>query len=277
MNARLTLIALIIAGLGQWTGPAKAATSDWFIMPGGKMRLVATTNLDSLNIDAALEIHLEKGWKTYWRSPGDSGIPPQFSFIGSTNVENTTVEFPTPSFFTELETRIIGYKKKVIFPISVRIARQFQPTLLKLSAIIGVCAEICVPVQAKLLLNESGLIGPSADVLRTINDAKSSLPSGPSEDFGVESAKWDASKPGEIRISSRVPDGSKSIQLHVEGPTDWYLLPAKMDKNAESDGKVIFNLDILDIPKDANPSSTELRFTLVADGRGVEQLLTPDQ
>ncbi len=277
MIARLTLIALIVIGLGQLTDPAKAASSDWFTMPGGKMRLVAAANPDNLNIDAALEVHLEKGWKTYWRSPGDSGIPPQFSFTGSTNVENTTVGFPTPAFFTELDTRIVGYKKKVVFPISVRIARQFKPTLLKLSAIIGVCAEICVPVQAKLLLNESGIIGPSPDVLRTINDAKNSLPSGPSVDFAVESAKWDSSRPGEIRISSRVPDGSKSIQMHVEGPADWYLLPAKPDEEPASDGKMIFNLDISDIPKDANPASTELRFTLVADGRGVEQLLTPEQ
>ena len=53
---------------------------------GAKLRLIAQTSFDGKSFDAGLQIELEPGWKTYWRSPGSSGLPPQFSFSGSTNV-----------------------------------------------------------------------------------------------------------------------------------------------------------------------------------------------
>ena len=37
-----------------------------------------------------------RGWHTYWRYPGDSGVPPQFNFAGSRNVKHVDVLWPAP-------------------------------------------------------------------------------------------------------------------------------------------------------------------------------------
>ncbi|HAY91599.1 MAG TPA: hypothetical protein DCY34_08055, partial [Rhodobacteraceae bacterium] len=48
---------------------------------------------------AGLVLELEDGWKTYWRSPGASGFPPQFDFSTSKNVEDISIEWPAPNIF----------------------------------------------------------------------------------------------------------------------------------------------------------------------------------
>ena len=54
---------------------------------------------------AGIELTLQPGWKTYWRYPGDSGIPPRFDFSGSTNVQSATVAWPACAFATSTLTR----------------------------------------------------------------------------------------------------------------------------------------------------------------------------
>ncbi|MCX8508161.1 MAG: protein-disulfide reductase DsbD family protein, partial [Rhodobacteraceae bacterium] len=36
---------------------------------------------------AALRLTMAPGWKTYWRAPGDAGIPPRFDWTGSANLK----------------------------------------------------------------------------------------------------------------------------------------------------------------------------------------------
>lgn len=276
MLSRILLTVIIALALtGSPPRMAEAASSLWFKMAGGEMRLVTAAQPDSRQLKAALEIKLDKGWKTYWRSPGESGIPPQFSFSGSKNVANVQVEFPVPSYFTDLDTKIVGYKNRVVFPISVTLGRENQPVVLNLDAFIGICEEVCVPVQAKLKVSEPGTRSPTFEISRVINDAAGTLPSKPGADLQIVSANWQEGKPDTLLITSLVPEGIGEIQLYVEGPREWYLLPAKLVDH--DSGQARFVLDITDIPKDAKPASTELKFTLVAGGRGIEQLLTPQK
>lgn len=59
---------------------------------------------------AGLMLTLTPGWKTYWRAPGDSGIPPVFSWDGSKNLDDVTVLYPVPQVFHDGGGRTIGYK-----------------------------------------------------------------------------------------------------------------------------------------------------------------------
>src|SRR4029079_14975580 len=60
---------------------------------------------------AAVEIKLQDGWKTYWRYPGDSGVPPALDFSKSRNVKSVTVLYPAPSKFPDgAGGNSIGYK-----------------------------------------------------------------------------------------------------------------------------------------------------------------------
>ncbi len=266
-------ISLIVLFGGFGHISAEAASSEWFDTKGAKMRLITATRPESQRIDAALEVLLEKGWKTYWRSPGESGIPPFFDFAQSSNIVDAKVKFPTPTYFNELGIEIVGYKNRVVFPIELQIGTFGKPTVLQLRTVIGICGEVCIPVQAKISVKESGNIGPTFDVSQALNEAAASLPSKPIEELQVVSAGWNKNEPSKLNIEARVSESSKNVQLHVEGPVDWYLLPAKL---AERKGNVAnFVLDITDIPKDADPATTNFRFTLVADGRGIEQELSP--
>ncbi|NNK79690.1 MAG: hypothetical protein HKP40_13380 [Litoreibacter sp.] len=97
----------------------------------------------------ALRIVLAPGWKTYWRAPGDSGIPTQLSWRGSQNVAAAQIQWPRPEIFHSFGMRSIGYRGEVVLPIMIRtknpgdISAEAKITL-------GVCQEICMPLSFRL-------------------------------------------------------------------------------------------------------------------------------
>ena len=98
-----------------------------------------------------LDIKLKDGWKTYWKIPGDAGLPPSLDWSGSSNL-NTTPEilWPTPVRFEKYGIQNIGYKKHVIFPIKIKVTDKNKDTQLKLNLTLLICDEICVPFQQKI-------------------------------------------------------------------------------------------------------------------------------
>ena len=74
-------------------------------------------NNGDAHLRAGIEIKMQPGWKTYWRYPGDSGVPPAFDFSGSENLKTATVLYPAPHLFTDETGQSLGYKDAVIFPL----------------------------------------------------------------------------------------------------------------------------------------------------------------
>ena len=98
---------------------------------------------------AGVTIHLAPGWKTYWRAPGDGGIPPRFNWSGSQNIRGALVQFPVPGVSMINGIRTIGYKDAVTLPIRFRTVDPTKPVKLRGEVELGVCKEICVPVSLK--------------------------------------------------------------------------------------------------------------------------------
>ncbi|WP_439156077.1 protein-disulfide reductase DsbD domain-containing protein [Yoonia sp.] len=96
---------------------------------------------------AGLRITLKPGWKTYWRAPGDAGIPPHFNFAGSDNISTVTPHWPVPVIFDQNGQRSIGYHDGVVFPLKVAAKDANAPLHLAGQIDIGVCEEICIPVS----------------------------------------------------------------------------------------------------------------------------------
>ena len=96
---------------------------------------------------AALRIRLEPGWKTYWRAPGDVGIPPEFDWRASGNLAGAEITWPTPHRFDQGGVTTIGYKDEVILPISFTPAREGQDIALRGTLDMGVCSDVCVPIS----------------------------------------------------------------------------------------------------------------------------------
>ena len=108
---------------------------------------------------AGVLIELEPNWKTYWRVPGDTGIPPQFDWTGSKNNGAIEVGYPVPSRFQDAGGEAIGYHDQVLFPLSVKPEKPDEMVHLQLNMFFAVCNEICIPVKAnaELLLNSSNI------------------------------------------------------------------------------------------------------------------------
>jgi len=143
------LAALIAANL-----PAQGAAGPWQQTETVEGRLIAavegTGSLD--RVPLGLHLKMKPGWKTYWRSPGDAGLPPQLSWEGSGNLAGTDFRWPAPHRFTLFGIETFGYDGEVVFPITAHAAQPGQPLDLKASVDLLVCSEICVPQHLDLTL-----------------------------------------------------------------------------------------------------------------------------
>lgn len=106
----------------------------------------------------ALELQLEPGWKTYWRSPGDTGLPPQFEWQGSRNLAEVTFHWPAPQAIRSGERLEMGYHDSLLLPFTARPADPGQPLQVAAQVELGLCENICVPVRLDLSAPEAGTV-----------------------------------------------------------------------------------------------------------------------
>jgi DsbC/DsbD-like thiol-disulfide interchange protein len=99
---------------------------------------------------AAVELQLAPGWKTYWRSPGDAGIPPTFDWSGSENVKSVHIHWPAPRVFEANGMQTIGYHERLVLPVEVTPEDPSRPVRLSVEMSLGVCDEICMPAFVDL-------------------------------------------------------------------------------------------------------------------------------
>jgi DsbC/DsbD-like thiol-disulfide interchange protein len=147
----LALLAMVLAagrvGLAQ--------SGAWVSGDHSAVRLVGAGE-NGGTWSAGLEITLGDGWKTYWRMPGESGVPPEFDWSNSTNVAAVAVDWPAPSRLHDASSETIGYKGHVVLPLTVTLGDQAKPARLALKLFYAVCKDICVPASAELSLDLDG-------------------------------------------------------------------------------------------------------------------------
>jgi DsbC/DsbD-like thiol-disulfide interchange protein len=137
-----------------------ADISPWDEDMQSAARLIAAQALNTPGgrvFRAGVEIKLKDGWKTYWRYPGDSGVPPVLDFSKSQNVKSVAVLYPAPSRFPDgAGGSSIGYKGDLILPLHVVAEDASRPATLRLKLDYAVCEKLCVPAEAKLELDVTG-------------------------------------------------------------------------------------------------------------------------
>jgi DsbC/DsbD-like thiol-disulfide interchange protein len=150
-----------------------------------------------------LAIELDEGWKTYWRLPGDAGIPPQFDWSKSKNLKSVEVLWPAPHRFNDKGGETIGYKDRVVFPLRIVPENPDQPVELNLSLFFGVCQDICIPGNGELTA-KTGRADPAATALIASFAAK--VPH-----------KVDAASPFRISRAWLSKDRPQSLFVQIEG------------------------------------------------------------
>lgn len=182
MTTRLQLVrsalavAMPLLAAATAAGAAEGAASDWVSGYNSRVRLIAGVDgaAAAPKLVAAVEIETKSDWKTYWRNPGDAGVPPAFDWSKSTNVAAAKVLYPAPSRLVDKSGVTIGYLGRVMFPVLVTPVDASKPVTLKLAIDYGVCKDICVPAQAELTIDISA--GGSGSLPTSIAAALASVP-----------------------------------------------------------------------------------------------------
>ena len=123
--------------------PALAGPTDGIV----DLEILEGWRTDSGTHMAGLQVRLAPGWKTYWRAPGDGGIPPRFGWQGSSNFDGVSMHWPVPEVFIQGDMRSIGYSDVVVIPLELSVTDQEAPVHMRGQLQIGICDEICVPVM----------------------------------------------------------------------------------------------------------------------------------
>jgi DsbC/DsbD-like thiol-disulfide interchange protein len=249
------------ADMTAWQGDARAGVR---IVSGG------TKTDGPPMLRAGVEIRLAHGWKTYWRYPGDSGVPPHFDFAKSENVKSVQLAWPAPERFAEPDGIIIGYRDNVLFPLSIEPKDAAKPVVLRVTLDYAICEKVCIPVQARGELTiKSGATAGSA-IAKAENTVPRVQALGADASLSVKAIhRDDAAKPARVLVDVAAPEGGP-VAIFAEGPSaDWALpVPDKVDGAPAGLQRFSFALDGL--PPGASASGAMLKVTAVAGPEAIE-------
>ncbi len=155
-------MALLLVMLGS-AAPLHAAsqsnmaTGAWVGDPAyGEVRLVSAVsamgNLQELPL--GLEFRLAPGWKIYWRTPGEAGLPPTLDLQMANGAPlQSQIEWPVPKRFNAFGFDNFGYADAVILPVAVRGYDRGAALQIRGQIEALVCSDICVPLAGALRLD----------------------------------------------------------------------------------------------------------------------------
>jgi DsbC/DsbD-like thiol-disulfide interchange protein len=264
LRTNLTAVALALT----FGGAALAAdASPWADDKEAAARLIAGARQDG-KLNAGVEIKMAPGWHTYWRYPGDSGVPPRFDFSGSTNVAAAEVLYPAPHLFSDETGNSLGYTGDVVFPVQVTPREAGKPAVLRVKLDYAICEKLCVPAEAQLELPLDGAAGGHAARLAA---AQARVPKPVAADaLGLSVRRAGNGAKPSVTVDLKPPAG-EPLQVFVEGPTPEWALPIPQPIEGAPAGRqrLRFALDGLPPGTDAK-KPVELTFTVIAGAKAYE-------
>ena len=195
----------------------------WVTLDAARVRLVDGGMTQGHRL-AGVQIELDPGWKTYWRVPGESGVPPLFDWSGSDNLKHAEVLYPAPTRLNDQGGEAIGYKDRVIFPVAVEASDPGKPVALKLDLHFAVCQAICVPAEAALSLTLPAPPAPDAEA-GLVGAAVAKVPAAAAGGLAVTAASLRPAPAGEgydlvVRLEG---SDANEADIFVEGFPDAYF------------------------------------------------------
>lgn len=264
--------ALPLAMIGATA--VQAASSEWATNEGGRMRLVALPPGPDGKVRGALQIEPKAGWITYWREPGDAGIPPKLTFPQTDKVKLNRMAYPTPKRIDTAELKDIGYDAPVAFPFELTLTDPDQPIMLSASAFIGLCLNICIPFQADFVLPLGKDRGTPVEEAMIINSAEAQVPPKPSDDFAV--THYAMVHGGDVlRLTIRLPrQETTKPTVIVTGPEGHVLVDGI---NAQRIGdSYSLDMPVGKLPKGYDIAGKHWGILVISGNRSIETALAFD-
>jgi DsbC/DsbD-like thiol-disulfide interchange protein len=237
-------------------------------------RLFQTETSDGA-LTAGLEIVLADGWKTYWRMPGESGVPPQFDWSGSTNLKSVAIGWPAPRRYHDAAGETIGYTTRVVFPLRIEPVDGAKPVNAVLSLFYAVCKDICIPVEADLALELSPSPQVSLSDKMLLESFAARIPAGPNSSMippieALRMARLANDHVLEVALKHSLP--ATATDIFIEGYAKAYFRkPAPAQAGSEASA---FHLKIDGLDNAAQLRGKQLTVTVVSGAASLVQSLT---
>jgi DsbC/DsbD-like thiol-disulfide interchange protein len=215
----------------------------------------------------ALQVDLAPGWKTYWRAPGEAGIPPHFDWTGSRNLDAVRLHWPRPVVFDQNGMRSIGYVGRMVLPIELTPRQAGQPIELRVQVDLGVCEDICIPISLDLIADLTGSGAPDAMIDAALADRPR-----PARSAGLTgvSCAVEPIRDG-LRVTAQLDipalGGTELAVIELPGHEVW----VSEAQTRRSGGRVTATAEM--VPPQAAPFSldrSEIRLTLIGAGQAVD-------
>jgi DsbC/DsbD-like thiol-disulfide interchange protein len=267
VRAALALAAVVFASV-LVAGARAQDASPWQRDGHSAVRLLAGSHSGAVLL-GGIGFQLDPGWKTYWRTPGDSGVPPRFDFSKSENIEAVTVLWPAPTKFDDGAGGIsLGYHNQIVLPLRIVPKNPEKPVTLRAAVNYAVCEKICIPVDANVELTFSSVASTEDSALFTALDTVPKPANvGDPNPLTIRDVKREGRS--EVLVDVVTPD-TREVNLFVEGPTpDWGLpVPKLLENGPPGVKRFAFALD--GVPPGVNPQGAALKLTLVGGDRAYE-------
>ncbi|HKK98474.1 MAG TPA: protein-disulfide reductase DsbD domain-containing protein [Marivita sp.] len=266
MSILRSLLSASVAALALFGAPMGHADS---VQGLSKVELRPGWRMTDGTHMAALHLVLEPGWKTYWRAPGDVGIPPQFDWSGSENIAAISTNWPTPEVFFEQGMRSVGYRQEVVIPLHMALEDSASDIQLTGKVQIGICKDICIPAN----LSFEAMLPPA--LRKTDPTIAAALVDRPfsAKEAGVRDVTCSI-KPGvdgelilHTSITMPATGGTEYVVVEARNPHVWVAEP-----NSHRDGDTLHASTRL-MHVDGNSfalNRSELRFTVLGGRHAVD-------
>lgn len=265
LAATFAVVSIVLA---PCAGARAQDASPWAQDAHSAVRLLAGSRSGAVLL-GGVAFHLEPGWKTYWRTPGDSGVPPRFDFSKSDNVEAVTILWPAPKQFPDgAGGTSLGYKGDVVLPLRIVAKAADKPVTLRAAISYAVCDKLCVPVDATAELaftnvasTEDGALSAALDTVPKPANVGDPNP------LTIRDVHREGTK--DVIVDVVAPD-SDDVHLFVEGPTPDWALPVPKPLQHSPPGVRRFGFALEGLPPDAHAEGAALKLTLVGGSRAYE-------
>ena len=266
------LVCGFAAGVIATSSAHATETSPWQTDTYSAIRLIAGEHFADARWGAGIEIRLDPGWKTYWRYPGDSGVPPRFDFTQSTNVQSVKLLWPAPHRFTDESGNSIGYKDDVIFPIEITPQDPQKPVTLRLALDYAVCEKLCVPAKgnAELAVSEAAIPTTGLALSAAAERVPKRAEVGDGATVGIRAVRRETQDGHDRVVVDVAAPAADPVELFAEGPTSDWALPLPEPVSAAPAGLRRFAFELDGLPPGAKADGAVLTFTLVAGDHALE-------
>lgn len=250
---------------------ALADITDWARSEGGQMR-VASLAVDANGVvRGVLQIEPKDGWITYWREPGEAGIPPQITPDPTSGAMLTAMAYPVPKLIENGDITDIGYDHAVSLPFQLKVTDPAAGGKIDLTAFIGVCQNICIPFEAKFSIDRGTAGDDDSEERRLLEEARETLPEAASDDFKVIDFHITPDKTM-LGVQLQLPENApKETEIFIAGPSGFaYYEPQNLVRDKR---KLSFYMNIKGLPKTYQVQGNSWPILVKSGDRAMETML----